>query len=213
MHILRRGVCPENFGRLKILTNIMSSESFLNYCFCLCICLLFFSTCPIYNRLCCNALRGAWDIASWPVTSWYLYTIFSFYHTYILWESFGSPTSIRFAAQNCVFSMDKRVNPHPGSHSLSGKSLWLGFLKSEVLNSLNIVSYPAVSNISEAGFWVTFEDVVGNWDDRSSETRSRHFASVYRLFISHTQGIRYSSLTRSAWNWLPGNFHWGYHIQ
>ena len=34
--------------------------------------------------------------------------------------------------------------------------------------------------------------------------------SVYELFISHTKGVRYSSSTSNAWNWLPGNQIKGY---
>ena len=37
--------------------------------------------------------------------------------------------------------------------------------------------------------------------------------SVYQLFISHTKGVRYSSSTSNAWNWLPGNQIKGYHLQ
>ena len=37
---------------------------------------------------------------------------------------------------------------------------------------MNVVSYLAISNISEAGFRATFRDVVGNWVYRGSETRS-----------------------------------------
>ena len=67
---------------------------------------------------------------------------------------------------------------------------------SEVLDSLNVVSYPAVSNTSEAGFWVTFEDVVGNWDDRSSETRSRLILSPFPSFC---KALIQPFLKRRSW--------------
>ena len=84
---------------------------------------------------------------------------------------------------------------------------------SEVLDSLNVVSYPTVSNTSEAGFWVTFEDVVGNWDDRSSETRSRLILEPFCLFLQsadsplfETEILDVQCSSRSKWQ-IKNVFH------